>query len=297
MTSIDVRNAFRASGLRAWPLSRLLTAVPWAALACLLPMFVFGLFGQWLLPHDPAAIDLSAVSQPPAWLAGGDPAYLLGTDQFGRDLLSRLIDGAHISLIVVTFGVLGAALIGVPAGLAAGYYLGWVDTVVMRLVDIKLSIPAVLLTILIGGAIGGGLRTVLISVILVFWADYARIVRSEALVLRGRGYVALAQVANCGGLRIIFKHILPNLLPTVVVMLTLQFGRALVMEAAISFIGLGIQPPASAWGLLVAEGREYLQTAWWIPTFAGSAIAVTVLGANLLGDWLQDFLDPKRRRI
>jgi peptide/nickel transport system permease protein len=297
MTSIDVRNAFRASGLRAWRLSRLLTAVPWVALACLLPMFVFGLFGRWLLPHDPAVIDLSAVSQPPAWLAGGDPAYLLGTDQFGRDLLSRLIDGAHISLIVVTFGVLGAALIGVPAGLAAGYYLGWVDMVVMRLVDIKLSIPAVLLTILIGGAIGGGLRTVLISVILVFWADYARIVRSEALVLRGRGYVALAQVANCGGFRIIFKHILPNLLPTVVVMLTLQFGRALVMEAAISFIGLGIQPPASAWGLLVAEGREYLQTAWWIPTFAGGAIAVTVLGANLLGDWLQDFLDPKRRRI
>lgn len=270
-----------------------LRRLPWLPIVLLAPMVVFGLFGPWLWPHDPAAINLAAARQPPAWLEGGSLVHLLGTDPFGRDLLSRLIEGARVALIVASFGVLLAALLGVTAGLLAGYFGGWTDHVLMRIVDVKMSIPAVLLTILIGAAIGGGITTIVAAIVLVFWADYARVVRGETLSLRERGFVALARVADCSHLRIIWRHILPNLLATVVVLITLQLGRALILEAAITFIGLGIRPPASAWGLLIAEGRGYLDTAWWIPVFPGVAISMTVLGANLLGDWLRDTLDPK----
>ena len=270
-----------------------LSGAPWSAIILLAPVLVAGLFGPWIMPHDPMAIDLISPLQPPVWLEGGSSDHLLGTDQFGRDLLSRLIDGSRITFEVVTIGVVFAALIGVTAGMCAGYLGGWVDTVLMRIVDVKMSIPSILLTILIGGAIGGGFATILISIILVFWADYARIVRGETLTLRERGYVALARVANCSTARILTRHILPNLLPTCIVLVTLQLGRALIIEASITFIGLGIQPPAAAWGLLISDGRPFLATAWWIPVFAGLAISATVLGANILGDWLRDRLDPK----
>lgn len=256
-------------------------------------MVICGIFGPWLYPHNPTAINFGATQIPPAFLPGGDWAFVLGTDQFGRDLLSRLIEGARIALIVSCVSVATAAVIGTLVGMMAGYYGGVIDMVLMRIVDVKMAIPPILLTILIGGAIGGGLVTILVSIILVFWADYARVVRGETLSLRERGYVQLAKVANCSDLRILLRHILPNLLPTCIVLVTLQFGSALVIESAITFIGLGIQPPASAWGLLVADGRTYLSTAWWIPTFAGLAIALTALGANLLGDWLRDYFDPK----
>lgn len=259
------------------------------------PMVICGIFGPWLYPHDPTTINFAATQTPPAWLEGGDWAYVLGTDQYGRDLLSRLIEGARIALIVSVVSVTAAAIIGTMAGMLAGYYGGVIDMVLMRIVDVKMSIPPVLLTILIGGAIGGGLATILISIILVFWADYARVIRGETLSLRERGYVQLAKVANCSELRILLRHILPNLLPTCIVLITLQFGAALIIEGAITFIGLGVQPPASAWGLLVADGRTYLTSAWWIPTFAGLAISLTALGANLLGDWLRDYFDPKLR--
>jgi peptide/nickel transport system permease protein len=181
--------------------------------------------------------------------------------------------------------------------MVAGYFGGWIDNLVMRIVDVKMSIPTILLTILIGSAFGGGLVTIIASIIFVFWADYARVIRGETLSLRERGYVALAKVANCSSFTILLRHIFPNLLATCMVLFSLQLGRALIVEAAITFIGLGIQPPASAWGLLIAEGRNYLATAWWIPTFAGLAITMTVLGANLLGDWLRDALDPKLRQL
>jgi peptide/nickel transport system permease protein len=270
---------------------------PWLPILLLAPVVICGVFGPWLYPHDPTAINFMLPRRPPAWLAGGDWSHILGTDQFGRDLLSRLIEGARVALIVAILGVLGAAVIGIPAGMAAGYFGGWIDNLLMRLVDVKMSIPPILLTILISAAVGGGLWTVVVSIVIVFWADYARVVRGEALSLREQPYVALARVANCSNFRILTRHIFPNLLATCVVLITLQLGRALIIEASITFIGLGIQPPASAWGLLIAEGRAYLATAWWIPTFAGVAITLTVLGANLLGDWLRDVLDPKLRRL
>jgi peptide/nickel transport system permease protein len=286
--------AQRRPAERWWRLARRL---PWLPIVLLAPVVVCGLFGPWLYPHDPTTINFIMVRKPPAWLDGGNWSYLLGTDQFGRDLLSRLIEGARVALIVAIMGVLGAAVIGIPAGMAAGYFGGWIDNIIMRLVDVKMSIPAILLTILIGAAIGGGLVTIVASIALVFWADYARVVRGEALVIREQGYVALARVANCSNFRILTRHVFPNLLATCVVLITLQLGRALIIEASITFIGLGIQPPDSAWGLLIAEGRAYLATAWWIPTFAGLAITITVLGANLLGDWLRDVLDPRQRQL
>lgn len=273
-----------------------LRSLPLVPLLMVAPMIVFGLFGGWITGGGGESPDLSASLQPPAWLEGGSWQHLLGTDQFGRDLVLRLIEGARVSLIVCCAGVLLAALIGVTVGVASGYAGGALDAGLMRLVDVQMSIPAVLLTILIGAAIGGGLWTVVISIVLVFWADYARVIRGETLSLKLRPFVDLAIVANASALRVVLRHILPNLVPTILVLMTLQFGRGLIIEAAITFIGLGIQPPDTAWGTLIAEGRTQLETAWWIPTFAGVLITITVLGANLLGDRIRDRLDPKLRR-
>lgn len=286
----------RGHGMSVFKRIRRIADFPIIPAILLAPMIVFGLFGPWLWPHDPTAISFGTRQLPPAWLQGGNWSYLLGTDQFGRDLLSRLIEGARIALIVSCVSVGTASFIGTVAGMLAGYCGGIVDMIVMRIVDVKMSIPPVLLTILIGSVIGGGLTTILLSIILVFWADYARVIRGETLSLKNRGYIQLALVANASRFRIFTRHLLPNLLPTCIVLMTLQFGASLIIEAAITFIGLGIQPPASAWGLLVADGRAYLSTAWWIPTFAGLAIALTALGANLLGDWLRDYFDPRLKK-
>jgi peptide/nickel transport system permease protein len=270
---------------------------PWLAIILLAPVVISGVLGSVIFPHDPTSIDLMAPRTPPVWMAGGNWSHLLGTDQFGRDLLSRLMEGSRTALIIALASVFLAALIGVTAGIVAGYYGGIVDNIIMRIADIVFAIPAILLIILIGGAVGGGFTTVLVSIVIVSWVLYARVIRGEALVLRERGFVALAKVANCSDFRILFRHILPNLMPTCIVLMTLQAGFALLIEAAITFIGLGIQPPATTWGLLIAEGRPYMTTAWWIPTFAGAAITLTVLGANLLGDWLQERYSPRLRQM
>jgi peptide/nickel transport system permease protein len=296
--SADAANpAIGLPGERRGPLLRTLRGLPWFGILLLLPVLVWGILGPAVYPHDPTAMNLLAPHKPPAWLAGGQLAFPLGTDQFGRDVLSQLMAGARPALIVSFCGVALAAGIGIPAGLAAGYFGGWIDHLVMRLVDVKMSIPSILLTLLIGGAIGGGLPTILASIALVFWADYARVLRSQALTLRDADYVALARVANCSNLRILATHVFPNVLPTVIVLMTLQLGRALIVEASITFIGLGIQPPGSAWGLMVAEGRGFVSTDWWIPTFPGLCITMTVLGANIAGDWLRDRLDPRLQHL
>jgi peptide/nickel transport system permease protein len=269
---------------------------PWAAILLLVPIVVFGLFGPFLYPHDPTAPDFAQALLPPAWIDGGSWNHLLGTDALGRDLLSRIMAGARASLLVAVVGVLGAALLGIPLGLLAGYAGGWIDNVIMRIADVKMSIPAVLLIILIGSAIGGGLPTILASIVIVFWANYARVIRGEALVLRDRPFVALARVANCSHARILLRHLLPNVAPTAIVLITLQFGPAIMIEAGISFLGLGIQPPHSAWGLLINDGRTVLETAWWLAAFPGFAVMITVLGANLMGDWVSQTVDPKRRQ-
>jgi peptide/nickel transport system permease protein len=271
-----------------------LRRLPWVPMLLLVPILLFGILGPLLYPHDPTASNFAKTLLSPAWLSG-DWTHVLGTDSLGRDLFSRIIAGARVSLLVATVGVLGAAVIGIPLGLLAGYAGGWVDNVIMRIADVKMSIPAVLLIVLIGSALGGGLTTILISIVIVFWANYARVIRGEALVLRTRPFVALARVANCSHMRILLRHMLPNVMPTAVVLITLQLGPAIMIEAGISFLGLGIQPPRSAWGLLINDGRTVLETAWWLALFPGIAVMVTVLGANLLGDWVAQRIDPKRR--
>jgi peptide/nickel transport system permease protein len=271
--------------------------LPWLPLLLLAPLFVFGIFGPWLWPYDPAGIDLTHVQQPPAWLEGGSWSHLLGTDAFGRDIVSTLMEGARVSLVVALVGTVGSALIGITIGLVAGYYGGRVDSLLMQLVDVKMSIPATLMIILLGAALGGGLTTIVVSIVLLFWASFARVVRGQTLTLRERGYVALARVANCNDFWIITRHILPNLLATCVVLFTIQIGRAITTEAGISFLGLGVQPPFNAWGLMVSQGRNFLATSWWIPTMPGLAITLTVLGSSLLGDWVRDALDSRTSQI
>lgn len=263
------------------------------ALICLAPIVVFGILGSAVAPHDPALIDPAQALRPPVF-AGGTWAHVLGTDSTGRDILSRLIAGARNSLAVAVFGVLLAGAVGTAIGLAAGYFKGLVDEVLMRLVDIQFAIPTILLAVLLAAVIGGGLATVVFTLTVTFWGIYARVVRAETLVLMQRDYVALARVAGASGLRIATHHLLPNLLSGVVVLATLQLGAAIGLEAALTFLGLGIQPPASAWGLMIADGRLYMSQAWWVPTIPGIAIVATVLGANLLGDFVGDRLDPRR---
>lgn len=271
--------------------------IPVVPILLLLPVVVCGIFGPLFYPHDPTVMKLSMALNPPAWVSGGDWSYFLGTDHMGRDLLSRLIEGARISLLVAVFGVGIAGIFGVAMGMIAGYLEGTIDNVIMRIVDTQMSIPAILLIILLAAVLGGGLVTIIISVSLVFWTTYARVVRGETLSIKQRDFVALAKVRGCGNIRILQKHIFPNLVNTVMVLATLQLGRAIIIEASITFLGLGIQPPATAWGLVISDGRIYMSTAWWIPTFAGVAIMITVLGANLLGDWLRDKLDPRLRQV
>jgi peptide/nickel transport system permease protein len=270
---------------------------PVVPIILLLPVIICGIFGPLFYPHDPTVMKLSAALKPPAWISGGDWSFFLGTDNMGRDLLSRLIEGARISLLVAVFGVGIAGIFGVTMGMVAGYFEGKIDNIIMRIVDTQMSIPAILLIILLAAVLGGGLATIIISVSLVFWTTYARVIRGETLSVKQRDFVALAKVTGCGHTRILRKHIFPNLVNTVMVLATLQLGRAIIIEASITFLGLGIQPPATAWGLIISDGRIYMSTAWWVPTFAGIAIMVTVLGANLFGDWLRDKLDPRLRQI
>jgi peptide/nickel transport system permease protein len=273
-----------------------LRRIPVLQVLLLLPIVLFGIFGSFFYTHDPVAMKPTVSLRPP-YLFGGDISYFLGTDHLGRDVFSKIVAGANASLIAAAAGVFLAGIVGIFLGMVAGYFGGWIDDVIMRVVDIQMSIPVILLTILISAALGGGLVTVTICIALVFWTQYARVIRGETLSIREREFVALARIAGCGPGRMLIKHILPNLVSTSTVVASLQLGRAIIIEASITFLGLGIQPPKTAWGLMMAEGRMYLSTAWWLPTFAGLAIVMTVLGANLMGDWVRDWLDPKLRQL
>jgi peptide/nickel transport system permease protein len=285
-------------GVRIWPsLFSDFSRFPLAGFGLLLPVILCGIFGPLFYPYDPTKMDLSKALLPPAWLSGANWSHFLGTDHLGRDVLSRLIQGARLTLIVSAFGVGLAGLIGVSLGMVAGYSGVRTDNVIMRIVDAMMSIPSILLAILLAASVGAGKTTIIVSISLIFWTNYARVIRGETLGLKQRDFVVLAKVTGCGRVRILVKHILPNLINTAVVLATLQLGSAIMIEAALTFLGLGLQPPDTAWGLMISESRMYLPTAWWIPTFPGLAIMMTTLGANLTGDWLRDVLDPKLKQV
>lgn len=268
---------------------------PIFALTIVALYFLTVLLGPLLVPHDPFKSDLSKALMPPAWQTGSSVEHLLGTDSMGRDIFSRLIYGARTSMVVSVLALLICAPIGVLFGLTSGYFGGKVDGVIMRFTDLWMSMPAIILAILIVGLLGPSKQTVIIVVGITGWIHYARIIRGEVLGLKEREFIQLARVAGCSNTRIIFSHIFPNVVNTLIILLTLDFGRVIIITATLSFLGLGIQPPSAAWGLMLAEGRPYITYAWWLSAFPGIAILFAVLGMNMTGDWLRDILDPKQK--
>jgi peptide/nickel transport system permease protein len=253
------------------------------------------LFSPWLAPHDPTAQSLMNALKPPVWESGGSWSYLLGTDALGRDVLSRIIYGSRISVIVGFAAVSVAALIGTVLGMVAGYFGGWFDAVIMRCTDTMLSLPYILVAIAIIGAIGPGLLNIILVMGLTQWVGYTRIVRFESMKLASAEFVDMAVISGSGRWRNLFVHILPNVLNSTMVLASLDVGKMIIFEAALSFLGLGIQPPTVTWGGLLADGRSFLSMGWWIATFPGVAIVLTVLAGNLIGDWLRDELDPRHQ--
>jgi peptide/nickel transport system permease protein len=274
-----------------------LRGLPWLSLAMLGAVGICAAGGDFLLPSDPGDLDLGAAFEPPAWLAGGSMANPLGTDNLGRDILSRIMAGSRVSVIVAFYAILFSGSIGALAGMVAGYFGGVVDTVLMRLIEIQQSVPAIALALILAAALEPGLRTVIVVIVLTYWAWYARIIRGEIMALKGRDYIAFARVAGVGTPTIFVRHLLPNIFNTLVVLATLQVGQVILFEASLSFLGLGIQQPDISWGLMLSDARQYITNAWWAITMPGIAIMLTCLSANLFGDWLRDRLDPNLRQL
>lgn len=269
-----------------------------------IPLFILlfllvlpGLFAPYLAPHNPIRGSLRARLKPPVWAQGGTITHPLGTDKVGRDILSRIIYGARISLAVSVAAILVSGAIGTALGLVAGYFGGRLDALIMRLVDISLGLPVILLALVFVAAIGASFGTVVMVTAILLWARYARQVRGETLGIRERDFIARARVAGASHFRIMLRYIFPNVVNTLTVLATLQIGAVILLESALSFLGAGIPRPTPTWGSMIADGRDLIVVAWWIAMFPGLAIMLTVLSLNLLGDWLRDYLDPKLRNV
>jgi peptide/nickel transport system permease protein len=287
--------------------------IPIFAISIVALYFFAVIFGPLLTPHDPFKTNLNKSLLPPAWQLEDSTGHLLGTDSMGRDILSRLIYGARTSMIVSVLALCICAPIGVLFGLLSGYFGGKLDMLIMRFTDLWMSMPAIITAILMVSVLGPSKQTVIIVVGITGWIHYARIVRGEVLSYKEREFVQLARVTGCSNariifshifpnvvnsliiLRIIFSHIFPNVVNSLIILVTLDFGRVIIITATLSFLGLGIQPPSAAWGLMLAEGRQYITYAWWMSAFPGIAILFAVLGMNMTGDWLRDVLDPKQK--
>jgi peptide/nickel transport system permease protein len=268
-----------------------------------LPLFfmlifiVSALIADYISPYSPTAISLSKKLAPPFWQEGGSSSYLLGTDALGRDILSRIIYGGRASLVVALLSLLFGGMGGGLLGLVAGFIGGKIDTLLMRAADAFLALPPILLALVMTVALGPSTKNLVIAITIVLWARYARVIRGEVLSVKEKEFVMLARVAGCSSFRIMLRHIGSNVLNTWVVLLTLQVGWIIIVESSLSFLGAGVPPPNPAWGSMVADGRKYITTAWWVAAFPGLAIMLTVLSFNMLGDWLRDALDPKLRQV
>lgn len=282
---------------------RLLLKNPGASLsAVILLAFVFvGVFAPYLTPHDPFRQNLRNALLPPSTHTTIDragqqqPPHYLGTDKVGRDLLSRIISGARVSLLAGFVAVFASALIGTILGLLAGYFKGWLDSAIMLVTDIQLAFPTILLAIAIIAALGPGLTNTIIVLIITSWPQYARIIRAETLSLREREYVQASVAMGASSSRTIVRHVFPQVISALLVLSTFDVGRLIILEAALSFLGLGVQAPLSSWGSQIADGRDLIWTHWWMVFFPGLVLSLVIFATNLFGDWLRDILDPKLR--
>jgi peptide/nickel transport system permease protein len=248
-----------------------------------------------IAPHDPARVQVERRLKPPAWAAGGSPLNPLGTDSLGRDVLSRVIYGSRISLTVGIAVVLISGTFGVMSGLLSGYFGGRLDDFIMRLSDVQLAFPFLLLAIAVLAVLGPGIGNVILVLAVWSWVAYARVVRGQVLALREKDFVEAVRAVGAGTTRILFRHILPNTWAPIIVMASFAMANTILAEGSLSFLGLGVPPSVPTWGGILAEGREYISVAWWIVTFPGLALMITVLCINVIGDWLRDYLDPRVR--
>ncbi len=259
----------------------------------LLLLALLAIVGPYTGLPSPTQTALAARMQPPTIGLTGLGAHPFGTDQLGRDLLSRMVHGSRVTLIVGLTSIVLGALIGVALGMLAGFLGGWTDRILMRIVDMQLSIPLTLLALMVVAMLGPSLQNLIVILALTSWVRYARIVRGQVLALREREFVMSARSAGASLTRILARHILPNVVTPILVVGTLELARVILLEASLSFLGMGVQPPSPSWGRMLAEGRTYIATAWWISTFPGLAIVLTVLSINFVGDWLRDRFDPR----
>lgn len=265
----------------------------------LLVLVIPAIFANQIAPHDPTRGSLGNRLAPPVWQEGGSADHIFGTDKVGRDILSRILYGSRISVVIAMIAIVVSGIIGTALGITAGYWGGWVDALIMRLVDISLSIPIILLGLVLVAALGPRTSTVIGVIVVLLWSRYARLARGETLAVRVQDFISRAQVAGSSHVRIMFKHILPNVFNSLVVLATLQVGFVIILESTLSFLGAGVPRPNPAWGLMVADGRELVasEKGWWVSLIPGLAIMLVVLSMNLLGDWLRDRLDPKQRQV
>lgn len=259
-------------------------------------LFLTAIFAPWLAPKNPLTQDLLYTQLPPEWARGGEPGFLFGTDSLGRDIFSRLIYGARIAVVVALVAATLACLIGTTLGLAAGYFRGWVDQVVSRLIDIWMSFPPVLLSIVLAAVVGAGLGSVILAIVVVDWTRFARVVRSEVMLQRQLDYVAAGRIVGLSRMAILFKEVFPNILPLLATLLTVEMGIAVIVEAILSFVGLSVSTDTPTWGGMIAEGRQAIYQVPWLLALPIIAIITTVLGFNLLGDGLRATFDPVQRR-
>jgi peptide/nickel transport system permease protein len=287
---------FASVGSRWTSRARQLPVLP---LAILVPFVLVALFANYIAPYDPTEpVPGAKIFEPPVWMPGGNTHALLGTDFQSRDLLSRLIFGARVSLIVGVAGTLVAGSVGTALGILAGYLGGWVDQVIMRVTDAWLALPALVFAIFLATMLGPSMWNIVIILGLVYWTRYARVIRGEVLSLREREFVKLAEIAGASRTRVILRHILPNVLNSTMVLASLTIGVVIIAEASLSFLGVGVPPPEPAWGSMLADGRSMLMVGdWWLTVFPGLGILLVVLATQLLGDWLRVRLDPQLRNM
>ncbi|PKG25340.1 ABC transporter permease [Niallia nealsonii] len=282
----------KISPIKRWSKLLLKSRTGLAGLIIVLLVILLAIFAPAISPHDPAKVNSANILKPPFWMEGGSLEFILGTDNLGRDVLSRIIYGSRVSLLVGICAVIVSGAIGAFLGIISGFLGGWVDALIMRITDAFLALPSILIMLVLIGVFGPSLTTLILVMGFTDWVSYTRLVRGEVLSLKERDFIRAAHSIGTKKSSIMTKHLLPNVFSTFIVISTLNVASAIISESSLSFLGLGIQPPTVSWGYMLSEGQAYLSTSWWIATFPGIAITITVIGITFLGDWLRDVMDP-----